>query len=161
MASEPIQISSLEIRTDPRMSVRVDDQAPRPVRVEGARALAPATGTATFVFPVVLPAAAVPTGARLVLEVSGPAEVYVETRPVGRVEPGVATELDLSADQLGSGRPMEIPGLGYSDFCRRDLSIAVEPDPEAPGEITLTGTVTYHLPLETAAAYLTYVMTQA
>jgi hypothetical protein len=161
MANEPLQTCKLEIRTDSRLSVRIDQQAPQPVRAENGRAMAPAAGKAGFVFPIVLPAAAVPTEARLGLEVSGPAEVCVDGRSVARLQPGDPAELKLSADQLGPGRPLEIPELDYSDFCRRDLTVTVEPSGQGPGEIALSGIVTYHLPLETAAAYLTYVMTQA
>jgi hypothetical protein len=167
MPDEPMNRTRLELRADARLSARPpgEEQFQPVIVADPETCLAPFDGPAIFRLPIVLPKVARVTGGNVHVEGSGPVLVSL-----GAASPVTATgdelrparcDLRLMPRRFSTGEDFEIPELDFRDFVRFDLWVAVRSEAGRPSELTLKGYVDYLLPVESAAAYLTYVMTQA
>jgi len=150
-----------------RLSARPAEGEPfRPVVVTGPDTCrAPFDGPAIFRLPIVLPKTARVLGGNLHLEGSGAVMVSLgslSAATTGADDPQpTKCDMRLQPRQFTQAQDFEVPELGFSDFARFDLWVAIRSAGGRPAELTLKGYLDYLLPAESAAAYLTYVMTQA
>lgn len=163
MIEGPSNAARLDLLPGPRMAARAGSAAEAaPVIVTGPnRCRAPFDGPAVFMLPVVLPKTAVAFGGHVAVAASGAAAVRLNGEDLAALPARESRRVELPAECFARGRDFDIPGLSFSDFVRHELEVEVRAAAGEAAELTLEGRVDYRLPAESAAAYLTYVMTQA
>lgn len=156
MPNAQIQLSSerhIEARSAP-------DGFYHPAHVEAGFAVAPTVGAAQFRITSAVPKAAELTAIQLTLEATAPAVITVGSVDLGRVTRGQPVTIDIPVDTAGLRDELADEELTMREFDRLVVEVKVEADRE-PAKLKVGGTIDYTLPEESAAAYMTYIMTQA
>ena len=123
-------------------------------------ATAPFAGPAVFHVPIVLPKTAAVRACRIKAEADAPAVLNIGATSK-KIAAGKRTELTLDADAFAHAGEFEIDELPFNDFLQFELNVTVDAPAKAHAKLSLTAELDYRLPVESAAAYLNYIMTQA
>lgn len=148
----------LDLAASPRVEVEAPDGSRHAPVMDQEWCNAPFLGPACFVMPIVLPKTARVTGGQA--RMSGYGRPRMRLNKV-RIACQRNNDYALPAEAFAKGKDYEIPGLGFADFVRHELRIQPNLQAGERAGILLQVHVEYLLPAPTAAAYLTYIMTQA
>ncbi len=118
------------------------------------------SGPAVFGCSIVLPDVAVIESLVMSAEASATLSSTINGQTIDSAG-GCAIDARLMADQLPASQCHGLPGLPFTDFVAYHLAWRVAAEPNEQAHLQLDLTVDFQLPIESAAAYLTYIMTQA
>jgi hypothetical protein len=138
---------------------KASDAAPAVV-VDTGRLEASWPGPVVFGCSVVLPEVAVIESLKMAVEASAALSMTINDQPLEQVSDSTLSA-GLSAGQLPAPQPHALPGLAFTDFVEHRLNWRVDASPDEFARLNLDLAVQFNLPVESAAAYLTYIMTQA
>jgi hypothetical protein len=162
MDAGPVEARRLELDLAGVTASAAGEEAFAPVEVvRKDTCRAASAGPAVFRVPVVLPSAGRVTGGGIALCPSASGEVTVGRGPSQQLSAGEKLVVALTGESFDQAGPWKTEELDFSDFQQLVVRVAVSASADRQAELTLEGTIDYTLPVESAAGYLTYIMTQA
>jgi hypothetical protein len=122
---------------------------------------APQGGPVVLALDLVLPRAAQLEQVRLQLHSAAPLTVIAGQRTLEQVPSGQDASLTFTADDLPEASELVLPELPFTDFLQTRLILRADAARDEHATIRLNLQAHYRLPVESAASYFTYIMTQA
>lgn len=118
-------------------------------------------GKAVFTTPVVLPKSGRFKACELTIKASAPGSLKIGGKAVGRFTGGKTKKFAIDAKPFEKGKDFVIEELAFADFKQVDIVVEVAAPKAKNAKLALTAEMDYQIPVESAADYLNYVMTQA
>ncbi|MCC7145032.1 MAG: hypothetical protein IT443_01155 [Phycisphaeraceae bacterium] len=128
---------------------------------KGNLGTAPFQGPAVFSVPVVLPKTGRIRSCELTVKASAASRVKVGSKDLGPVPAGKAKKITIDAKAFEKGKDFVIEELSFADFKQVDIVVKVDAPKSKSATLSLQADLDYQIPMESAADYLNYIMTQA